>query len=169
LSSYDVPHRFVTAVALRVRGWELQTLAQANSGQLFTPVLRFDNSNTGNSGTGITGADRPDVLGNPKLHDRTPEHWFNTAAFAIPQQYSFGNAGRSIIRGPGFATFDAAVARTIAVSEHSRLTLQLQGFNLLNRANFDLPERFVDEPGTFGHIFSAKASRQLQIGMRLAF
>jgi hypothetical protein len=32
-----------------------------------------------------------------------------------------------------------------------------------------MPEHFVDEPSTFGHIFSAKAPRQVQLSARLAF
>ena len=41
-------------------------------------------------------------------------------------------------------------------------------FNLLNRANFDLPNRTFGNPN-FGRIFSAKAPREMQLGVRLAF
>jgi hypothetical protein len=37
-------------------------------------------------------------------------------------------------------------------------------FNLLNRANFDLPNRIFGSPG-----FSAKDPRQMQFGVRLTF
>ena len=51
----------------------------------------------------------------------------------------------------------------------SGLTIGLQVFNLFNRTNFDMPEHFVDEPTTFGRIFSAKAPRQVQLVARMAF
>ena len=38
-----------------------------------------------------------------------------------------------------------------------------------SRANFNLPEHFVDEPTTFGRILSAQAPRQLQLTARLGF
>ena len=41
-------------------------------------------------------------------------------------------------------------------------------FNLLNRANFDLPNRIFGNPN-FGRIFSAKSPREMQVGVRLAF
>jgi hypothetical protein len=42
-------------------------------------------------------------------------------------------------------------------------------FNSLNRANFNLPELYVDNPGTFGKIFSAQAPRQIQFAARFRF
>ena len=36
------------------------------------------------------------------FRDRTPDRWFNTAAFAFPAFGTFGNAGRNIVDGPGF-------------------------------------------------------------------
>jgi hypothetical protein len=39
----------------------------------------------------------------------------------------------------------------------------------VKRANFNLPNAFADQPLTFGKIFSAKAPRQIQFALRLAF
>jgi hypothetical protein len=46
---------------------------------------------------------------------------------------------------------------------------EVQSFNTLNRANFNLPEAFADQPDTFGKILSAKDPRQIQIALRLRF
>jgi len=175
LSSFDMRHRFTTAYTYNLPGrqwWirnsELRGIVVAQSGQPFTPILLTDNSNTGNQG-GIFGSDRPDVLRNPELDDRTPERWFDTSAFAIPAQYRFGSAGRNILEGPGLFTFDLAFSRRFALRERASLSFDAEAFNLFNRTNFDLPERIADDPATFGRIFSAKPPRQIQFALRLTF
>jgi hypothetical protein len=175
LSSYDTPQRATAALLYRVpgtsrwtRGFDLSSIITAQSGHPFTPMLSSDNSNTGNTG-GNFGVDRPNVLFNPALVNPTPQEWFNTAAFAIPAQYTWGNAGRNILRGPGLATVDLSFKRVFALRDRMNLTAEAQSFNLLNRANFNLPDAFADQPLTFGKIFSAGAPRQIQFAVRLAF
>jgi hypothetical protein len=175
LSSYDTRQRFTSAYTYNlpgrqwwVRNSELRGIVVAQTGQPFTPILRTDNSNTGNTG-GIFGSDRPDLLRNPALGHRTPERWFDTSAFAIPARYHFGSAGRNILEGPGLFTFDLAFSRRFALREGMSLSFDAEAFNVFNRTNFDLPERVADDPATFGRIFSAKAPRQIQFALRLAF
>jgi hypothetical protein len=146
----------------------LRGIATVQSGQPFTPILRADNSNTGNTG-GIFGSDRPDLVGDPQLSHPTPAQWFNTAAFTIAPKYHFGNAARNILEGPGSFTFDLALSRRFTVREGVNLSFDAEAFNLFNRANFDLPQLIADDPSTFGRIFSAKAPRQIQFALRLAF
>ncbi|MBL8232352.1 MAG: TonB-dependent receptor [Bryobacterales bacterium] len=168
VSSFDIGHRSATSllVSLPYR-LELRTIGIVQGGQAFTPLLRFDNSNTGNTG-GNFGSDRPNVLRKPD-YPKTPDRWFDPGAFSVPARFTFGNAGRNVLRGPGFATVDTSLARGFRLRERVNATLELQVYNLLNRTNFDLPERFADEPSTFGRIFSAKAPRQVQLGLRIGF
>ena len=175
LSSFDMRHRFTAAPVweIRSRHWSLRdtsvrAIAVVQAGQPFTPLLRFDNSNTGNSG-GIFGSDRPNLLRNPRLAARAPDRWFDPSAFAIPAPFTFGSAGRNVVTGPGQFAIDFGFARRFRLNETWSLVFDAQAFNLLNRARFDLPERFADEPATFGRIFSAKAPRQVQVALRLAF
>lgn len=173
-SSFDMTHRLVFTYVVRLpqqnrwtRNTELDGITTVQSGQPFTPILRFDNSNTGNTGQ-QTGSDRPNVLHSWTLSNPTPNEWFDISAFAIPPQYTFGDAGRNILRGPGLASFDFAVVRRIAFTERWNLTCEVQAFNLFNRANFNLPQAYVGEP-TFGQILSAQAPRQVQLALRLNF
>ena len=175
LSSFDTPHRAAISWIYRVpgrnwwnRNFETSAIMVAQSGQPFTPTLRFDNSNTGNTG-GNFGSDRPNLLHNPSISNPGPLAWFDTSAFAIPAQYTFGSAGRNILRGPGVFTLDLALGRRFALTERAALKFEVEAFNILNRANFNLPEAFADEPTTFGRIFSAKAPRQIQLALRLSF
>jgi hypothetical protein len=66
-------------------------------------------------------------------------------------------------------TIDAAVSRRFALGEKASLSLDLEAFNIANHTQFDLPERYADQPNTFGRIFSAKAPRQIQCALRLSF
>jgi len=173
-SSFDMRQRFVVTYAWRLPGqnrWtrntEFDGIATVQSGQPFTPVLGYDNSNTGNTGS-QTGSDRPDVVHAWRLSNPTPNQWFDPTAFAPAPPYNFGNAGRNIIRGPGLASFDLAYVRRFAITERYRLTFEAQAFNLFNRANFNLPQAYFDQP-TFGQILSAQAPRQIQFALRFSF
>jgi hypothetical protein len=95
--------------------------------------------------------------------------WFNTSAFAIAPAYTFGDAGRNILSGPGFGSVDVSLYRLFNLNERFKLSAEVQAFNVFNRANFDLPQNYADNPATFGRIFSANAPRQLQLSARLAF
>ena len=175
LSSFDVRHRLVVAATAGLphrRAWtrntEIRGILVVHSGQPLTPVLRFDNSNTGNGGT-TTGYDRPNLLHSPVLADPTPERWFDTSAFAVASPYVFGNAGRNVVTGPGYVSVDVSAVRRFPRRGGWVLALEVQAFNLLNRANFDQPDLYADEPATFGRILSAKAPRQVQLALRVEF
>lgn len=186
-SSFDMRHRFVAAYVIHLpqgnlwtRNTELRGIAAVQSGQPFTPMLSFDNSNTGNTGGQSAGSDRPNLVGDPNsgscsdlsggsLPVGTPDCWFNTSAFQIAPPFQFGNAGRNILRGPGFASFDVSLFRSFRLTERFTLAGEAQAFNLFNRANFDLPQNFADNPATFGKIFSAREPREVQLALRLTF
>lgn len=174
-STFDLRHRAVLTTTYQLpfldnvvlRNWRLHGIGTFQTGRPLTPVLSFDNSNTGNSG-GIFGFDRPHLVGEPQLDTPRPEGWWRGDAFTIPEPLTFGNAGRNILTGPGLATVDVAVVRTFKLGDSRSMELRGEAFNLLNRTNFDLPERVVDVP-TFGRVSSAGAARQMQIGLRVRF
>jgi hypothetical protein len=151
-------------------GWQTLGILQFQTGQAFTVALLpdFDNSNTGISSLGFGANDRPNLIGNPRLSDRTPALWFNTGAFVIPPRGNFGNSGRNILEGPGLATVNFSLLKNTVIREHTTLQFRLETFNLFNRANFALPDNFVGSP-TFGQILSAGSPRRLQLGLKLLF
>lgn len=168
-SSYDLTQRVSASLVVQLPAkLEFRAITALQGGMPFTPILRFDNSNTGNTG-GNFGSDRPNVAGDPHLDNRNPDRWFKTSALVIPPRYTFGNAGRNILRGPAYVTLDAALARRFHLTERLSMTIEAQAFNLTNRTNFDLPERYVDDPLNFGKIFSAKPPRLAQFALRFNF
>ncbi len=61
-----------------------------------------------------------------------------------------------------------AVAKSWEVLTGKQIEIRWEVFNLLNTANFDLPNRTFGTPN-FGRIFSAKAPREMQLGARFSF
>jgi hypothetical protein len=98
----------------------------------------------------------------------TAQQWFNTACFALQPQYSFGNAPRNSVLSPGYAVVDVAVQKDVPLGRGTRLQLRWEIFNLLNRVNFDVPNRIAFTPN-FGRIFSARPARQMQLGVKFLF
>jgi len=100
---------------------------------------------------------------------KTPDAWFNPAAFATPPSYTFGNVGRNTVYGPGMQTLDAALERVFPISEAMQLQFRGEFFNALNHTNLGTPNRFVNTP-QFGTITEAQTpNRELQFSLRLSF
>ena len=102
--------------------WQFNGIVSVQSG---TPFTVFDSTDVSLQGQApeISGfsSNRPNVVGNPNSGPKTPLEWFNRSAFQqlIPNPNSpvqqFGNEGRNIVQGPGYANWDFA-----ARQEHSR-------------------------------------------------
>ncbi len=177
-SSFDVRHRLSLSYAYDLPfgkgrwlgGWQTFGIWSFQTGRPFTVALSPDNDNsgTGRSSLGFGNNDRPNYLRNAKLPNPTPERWFDTSAFAIPPRGSFGNAGRNILDGPGFAQVNASVVKNFAMTESKSLQFRAEFFNLTNHTNFDLPDLTVESP-TFGRISSAQSPRRVQLGLKLLF
>jgi hypothetical protein len=93
----------------------------------------------------------------------TADQWFNAQCFALPTAFAFGSSDRKTVMAPGYAHVDLALGKDVTLTNGARLELRCEVFNLLNRANFDVPNRVFGTPNS-GRIFSAGQARQLQIG-----
>lgn len=145
-----------------VGGWQVNTILVAQAGRPETPLLSSDQSETG------AFSDRPNLVGDPNNGPKTANAWFNVNAFQLQPLGQFGNAGRGVITGPGYASLDMGLAKFTPLSERINLEFRAEAFNLLNHPNFDLPNREFGTP-TFGQIFSANEPRELQFGLKLHF
>ena len=99
--------------------------------------------------------------------------WYNPAAYADPAQYTFGNAGRNSLLGPGYGEVDLSLTKTFAITEGVRLALRWDAFNALNHVNLATPTgdgaAFVDV-GNAGVINSiVDFRRRMQVGVHLTF
>jgi len=142
-------------------GWTVSGIYSARSGRPITV-----SQGTNNVGAGAEGL--PNLIGDPK-GPQTVDEWFNKAAFELVPSGTFGNAGRNIVRGPGWVTFDMSVQRRIDLTGRLNATLRWDVFNLFDRANFGLPERNIAS-ATAGVISTlAGDPRVMQFSLRLAF
>ncbi len=177
LSDFDVRHRLVLTGSYIVpelglgavgRGWQVSGVVSVQSGRPFTPRVSFDNSNSGNTGGGTFAYDRPDEVTGTTPPPGATVASYDGRTFVVAPEYTYGNAGRNILIGPAYAAVDAVISRRIALGGPRALELRLEGFNLLNHTNLQLPDTFVDRP-TFGQSLSAFPRRQFQLAARFTF
>jgi len=175
-SASDVPNHVVLTAMYEVPafgggrwaalgGWRFSALETLQSGAPFTVVTAANTTNAFPA-----GPLRPNLVGDPELpaSERTLSRWFDTAAFANPASFTFGNSPRSVLRGPGLATLDATVEKSIALRGPMKFDIRAEAYNLLNRANFNIPG-YTLGASDFGVISSARPARTVELGARLSF
>ncbi|PYQ89735.1 MAG: hypothetical protein DMG03_01810, partial [Acidobacteria bacterium] len=175
---WDVPGREGSAL---LDGWQFNGIVTLRGGVPFTAALGGTNwSRSGNT----SGEDRPNLKPgvNPDaivLGD--PDHYFDTSAFVLPPQGTFGDAGRNTLTGPSYAMTNVSFVKNTrigALGGGGQLQLRLELFNLLNRANFATPDRVVFAAAsptetalpTAGRITrTVTSSRQVQLAAKILF
>ncbi|HEY2934198.1 MAG TPA: carboxypeptidase regulatory-like domain-containing protein [Acidobacteriota bacterium] len=157
-------NRFVNAV---LGGWNLTSIVTLQSGFPFTVGSGVDNARTG------TGGQRADLIGEAKLPDNRSRGekvamWLNKNAFAPNALGTFGNQGRNMWRGPGYAAVDLGVQKSFYITEQLRTQFRFETFNAFNRVNLMGPNASQNS-GTFMRTSSAFDPRILQFALRVVF
>lgn len=182
---YQLPKLITsTPIAQVVNGWRLTGILSLQSGYPFTPTLGSNRSRSGVN-SGAASIDRPNLIagrnsGNTILGN--PIHYFDVTAFALQDAGLLGNAGRTILRGPGLENLDFSVVKEMGIPrlrDSGKLEFRAEAFNILNRANFGMPNRTVFSGtgataavplATAGQITNTSTpSRQVQFALRLFF
>jgi len=190
-SDFDVRHNLVANATWDIPwgsgavlgGWRLSAIGSYRSGYPLTVFVQNNRSRSQwqpSLGPGI-GRDRPNYAAGFSADNAVtgnPAHWFNPLAFALQPAGTFGNTGRGDLRGPDLRVVDLALSKDTSLGGSRRLELRLEVFNVLNRANFGIPNLTVfagaadgEAPlGSFGRIRNTVTSaRQMQLGVRLRF
>jgi hypothetical protein len=104
-------------------------------------------------------------------------HWINAAAFSVPADGTWGNAGRNLVRGPHFWQLDVSMIKEFALAERVRLAVRADAFNVANRPQWGDPSGDFSSP-SFGQITTtvnngsptgSGTPREYQFSMRLTF
>ena len=186
-ANWDVPHRFVASyiydvpflkdspnpfVKYLVAGWQVGGITTVQSGTPVNVTIGPDRANIG-----ISGQQRPDLVGSvPELNcqaaptGRDLVNCFDSSAFGLPAQFTFGNAPRNVLRGPKFTQTDLSMAKNIPLSQ-VRLQLRWEIFNLFNTVNYANPNG-VFGSANFGRInamLTGAFMRQMQLSAKLTF
>jgi hypothetical protein len=160
-------------------GWQINGITTFQSGNPFLINQACNRANTD------SGTQRPDLVGawnSWKLDAGRPSgqlvsEFFNTSAFANvcpdlagPGPFTYGNAGRNIVIGPGISDWDFALFKNIPLGGERR-SLQFRGefFNLFNHPIFGQPSATAGTP-QFGEIAgTAFDSREIQLALKIIF
>jgi hypothetical protein len=148
--------------------WRFSPIISVSSGLWFNALTGLDNSLTSN------GNDRPNqVLTNPYASSpacpSAPcRQWLNPAAFVVNPLGTFGDAGRDALVGPGSVEFDMALSRLFPLGEARSLEFRFEAFNVINHANFAVPDN-TQTDSTFGQIIGAADPRILQFALKFYF
>jgi hypothetical protein len=153
------------ALGYIVGNWNLSGIWSLASGEHFTPTLATAVSNSAGG-----GGDRPNRIrdGNLDGSERTIDRWFDVGAFVAPAQFTFGNAGRGILVGPGNYNVDLGVHRNFRFTEQWRMSLRWEMFNAFNRANFGTPNAAIGNANV-GQISTTAPARIMQLALKLSF
>jgi hypothetical protein len=138
-------------------------------------------------GTGGTGNDRPNTVGNPFVAGtvaanptcvapakvKTSNHWFNPCAFELQPAATFGDTARNSLLGPGGWNFDTAIWRTFSLTERFKLDLRGEAFNVFNHAQFGLPGTILTTTSSLGLITITSTGvnnqRIMQVAAKITF
>ncbi|MBL8292817.1 MAG: TonB-dependent receptor [Bryobacterales bacterium] len=192
VTAFDVPHRLTVTtswdvpigkgravlgntsklVDLMIGQWNISSFSTFQSG---FPLSFGVNQNT--LFLAGAGGQRPNVTGDPmagisgSISDRLGAY-FNTAAFAQPADFTFGNVGQRVpwMRSPGMNNINLTLTKQFAVTERVKVNLRASSFNLANHPVFAGPNTTFGALGAFGRISAqANMSRQTELVLRVIF
>jgi len=168
------------------KGWQVLNITTLTTGSPFTVY-----SGVQQTGAGLGGGDRPDLVSMPHLSTSRAMRgdYFglgadgNRSFFSIPvnipggtgpNQGRFGTLGRNTFRGPAYHDFDIAVIKDTPFGHRGNAELgtvefRAEFFNIFNVVNFGLPSNIVSGSG-FGIISkTAGTSRQIQFSVKIIY
>jgi outer membrane receptor protein involved in Fe transport len=181
LSDFDLEHRFVTSFIWQLPdlaerhawmrhvlgGWQTNGIITLESGSPFSIASGRDNSQSG------VNRDRADLVGDPDLDTGRPRgelvaRYLNTDAFRVNAPGTFGNSGRNILRGPGFASVDFGLVKNVRLMRGHAVQFRTEIFNLFNRVHLGNPVNNASARN-FGQIISAGSPRVIQLALKYSF
>ena len=180
LSSYDVRHTFSTNAIYEFPwardrfygGWQVSGILFLRGG---VPLTITQTQGVQSTGTG----NRPNRICDGRLDNPTVEKWFDTACFVRTPDISgtYGDAGRSILRGPGSFNIDMNLVKNTKIGRF-HTEIRIEAFNVLNHPQFSNPNTTFDNAagGTISAMLASPncalcgtTERQVQLGVKVRF
>lgn len=173
-----------------IGNWQMAGVLSLATGNYYTATDIEGVSNSDCGGTVGFYCTRPTLVGNPNTTPCVPGTLFNTCAFAHNTvEGTFGNAGRNIIEGPGYKTWDTSLIKQFPVHEQMHFEFRAEFFNILNHVNYLFSQfgsisaepialeldpnniNTVQNPNAsaFGWPQAARAPRQIQLALKFYF
>ncbi len=157
LNSRDVFTKYL------IGGWQVAGITYLRTGTPFS--LSFTATSSGWRGG------RPSVVEGADFYpeEKTMARWFNPAAFYVPATYTWGNAARNMLFGPGDIVIDLSALKDITFTDRVKGQFRAEFFNMTNHFNWGNPAKNISTTGTVGKISSGGDPRQIQFGLKLLF
>ncbi|MGC0774893.1 MAG: TonB-dependent receptor [Candidatus Acidiferrum sp.] len=185
---YDLPfgenRRFLQkgVISHILSGWQYSGDVTLASGLPFTIRVL---GGTADIQRGVSGSLRANVVPGQTFYVANPstKEWFNTVAFCQPQtatptnpippclnasDSTYGDAGRNILEGPGQATLDMSLNKTIQIKEFRALDLRITANNVFNMVNYSSLGTTVNSI-TFGEVTGVGTMRRVTVQARFRF
>jgi hypothetical protein len=176
-------NRFVNTL---VGGWQLAGVGTSRSGLPLNVTISRSATALPDQ---INTNQRPNLVPGVSIYptNRSSKSWLNAAAFSVPANGTWGNAGANIARAPGHWQMDFALQKRVQTWERLALTFRAEAFNMFNVAQYGNPVVNLSTnttngqlqlvPGNFGLINGAfntnptgsGTPRQIELSMRLDF
>ena len=150
------------AADMALGGWSIAGLTRVQSNAPVNIIVGQDRANVGRS------IQRPNVISDPNKGPRTPDKWFDTAAFVLQPIYTFGNSGAFTVESDKRHNWDISAQKDFRIREGHALEFRAEFFNLSNSVQMNDPERSFAS-SAFGQVTSATPARQIQFGLRYSF
>ncbi len=158
--------------------WQVSGIATMMSGAPTGVSLSFT-ATTDITGSPTDGA-RPVVIANPNGPGKTGDLFYqglNVNAFAPPAVGTYGNAAKTVFRGPGFDNWDMSLFKNIKLpKERYKLQLRAEGYNVFNHTEFsgvNATAQFnpagVQSNAAFGQFTSTRSARRMQVALKFNF
>ncbi len=151
-------------------GWQMTGILSMQAGQFYDLTLANPTANLGTNGVGSW---RPNVIGDHRLSNPTPNLWFNPAAFETPLDVNgnptFGNLGRNALQEGGIFNWDVGLMKNFQVTERVRLQFRWEVFNVTNHPSYGTPNANFSSPDVGKITRTHSLPRQQQLGIRVSF
>jgi hypothetical protein len=161
-ASYELPFTADSPVAnALVKGWAVSSITTFHSGDPLDVRVSASRLNTG------TG-NWPDVTCSAIAAPQTVAAWFDTACFADPAEFAFGNYRIGQVRGPHVFNNDVSAFKKTSI--HGKVAeVRIDAFNVFNKAHFANPGTTFGT-AQFGRISATRLTpREVQLGVRFLF
>lgn len=145
-------------------GWQLNTIVTAETGSPFSVIGVPNYGNSYSLRANKTGPQ------NAITHSVLSQPYLVTSAFSAPAAGTEGNTGRNEFFGPGIASGDVSLFKTLHLTERFGAELRAEVYNVTNTPQFTNPDSTLTD-GTFGQITGTRefSERQMQMAVRFTF
>jgi hypothetical protein len=179
-ANFDARHRFAynfmyTFSNFEGRGRAFRALAgglqvagtgQFQTGQPFTVNSIFDVNLDGNLTDRLNNTNGIEVTGDPRQPLRLTTTNLTGLLAPVGQD---GSVGRNSFRAGSLLELNLSVIKKFAVTNSQDVSLRVDVFNFLNRANFGIPVRLLEAPGFGRATNTVTPGRRVQLAVKYSF